>query len=152
MSGFYSNETFTFDYKKPYLIITIKKLDIKDTDLNISERVLAKFYKTKSNDKPIKFAYIFNITVFGYIDITKMKKVGNMFNRFRPLTQKQVYGSAVVIDSNFSMLIGIIQKLLDMFNNDRPVKFVTNIEDGYTFLDNLIKDPQIFSKNKLEVN
>ena len=152
MSGFYSNETFTFDYKKPYLIITIKKLDIKDTDLNISERVLAKFYKTKSNDKPIKFGYIFNITVFGYIDITKMKKVGKMFNRFRPLTQKQVYGSAVVIDNNFSMLIGIIQKLLDMFNNDRPVKFVTNIEDGYKFVDNLMKDPQIFSKNKLEVN
>ena len=39
-----------------------------------------------------------------------------------------------------------------MFNNDSPVKFVTNIEDGYKFVDNLIKDPQIFNKNKLEVN
>ena len=152
MSGFYSNETFTFDYKKPYLIITIKKLDIKDEDLNISERVLAKFYKTKSNGEPIKFGYIFNITVFGYVDISKMQKVGSMFNRFRSLTQKQVYGSAVVIDNHFSMLIGIVQKLLDMFNNDRPVKFVTNMEDGYKFVDNLMKDPQIFNKNKLQVN
>ena len=39
-----------------------------------------------------------------------------------------------------------------MFNNDRPVKFVTSIEDGYKYIDMLLKDPKIFSKNKLQVN
>ena len=139
MSGFYKNNAFVYDSQKPYLIININSFQIDDKELNTSYNVLNKFYDITSNNEKIKFSYIMIFNTFS-VNISNIKKVGRMFEKLRPKTKKQVYGTAIVINNNLKNLTGILQHFLKIFKNDNPVKFVTNVEDGKTWLSNLMKE------------
>lgn len=124
---FYKNNFLEFDYQKPILLITIKNFKATDKELQQTEMVLKKFYNMKDNGEPAKFAFIFVIEKIGLFSVPVVHKIGNIFNGTREQAQKQLYGSAVVIQSDIKKLVN---RFLRMFNNDRPVTFVDNIQEA----------------------
>ena len=46
--GFYTNNMLSFNYKAPYLIVTIYGKNIKKEEWNVTKLVLEKFYNIQS--------------------------------------------------------------------------------------------------------
>ena len=122
---FFTNDAVSLDYNKPYLIMKIKKSSFSNIEIKQFSMVLKKFYKTTEKGLPIKFGMIISFEKFGIFPIQTMQKIGKLFESLKNQSRTQLYGSAIILHPE---LRHIFNKFLNLFNNDRPICFVKNIE------------------------
>jgi hypothetical protein len=121
----------------------INKCSIKDIEVKQFGMVLKKFYKTTDKGEPIKFAMIISFEKFGLFPIPIMQKIGKIFESLKQQSQKQLYGSAIILHPE---LRHVFNKLLNLFKNDRPVSFVKDIETAKKKVNQYISESTFIAK------
>ena len=140
---FFQTDAISLDYQKPYLIMAIKKSSASDIEIKQFSLVLKKFYKTTEKGKPIKFGMIISFDHFGMFKIRTMQKIGKLFESLKSQAQTQLYGSSIILHPE---LRNIFNKFLTLFNNDRPISFVKDIETAKRNINQYINESKVVRK------
>jgi hypothetical protein len=140
---FFKTNAITLDYQKPYLIMNIKKSSASDIEIKQFSLVLKKFYKTTENGKPIKFGMIISFDRFGMFKLGTMQKIGKLFESLKSKSQTQLYGSSIILHPE---LRHIFNRFLNLFNNDRPISFVRDIQTAKHNINQYINESNVVRK------
>ena len=124
---FYKNNSVSLDYQKPYLILKVMKYSLNEIEVKQMGIVLKKFYKTLDKGKPIKFGMIIHFEKIGVFNMTVMKKIGKIFENLKESSQKQLYGSAIILNQELHYFFN---QMLKLFKNDRPISFVKDMDEA----------------------
>ena len=140
---FFKTDAISLDYQKPYLIMSIKKSSASDIEIKQFSLVLKKFYKTTEKGEPIKFGMIISFDHFGMFKIRTMQKIGKLFESLKSQSQKQLYGSSIILHPE---LRHIFNKFLKLFNNDRPISFVKDMQTAKHNINQYINQSKVVRK------
>jgi hypothetical protein len=140
---FFKTDAITLDYQKPYLIMNIKKSSASDIEIKQFSLVIKKFYKTTENGKPIKFGMIISFDHFGMFKLGTMQKIGKLFESLKYKSQTQLYGSSIILHPE---LRHIFNRFLNLFNNDRPISFVRDMQTAKHNINQYINESNVVRK------
>lgn len=125
----YRNDFIVFNFKNPYLYMSVNKSCPEGNDLEEMFKFMYKFYDENPN---LMFGKIYNLSNLGLVSVSDIHTFSKSLTKLKDKTNKQVYSSSIIIKNT------IVKTVLDMFlklyQNTRPIKVVENIKDAKIFI------------------
>ena len=127
---------FKFDKNTLYANVFAKKsLPANDQEFYDFLTYFSNFYQA-CNQIDQKFILLYDLTNLGLLKFEQYNKWTNLFKQYEDITIKCLICSSIICSN--SVIAGVINTLLKLYENQKPIKIVTTKEEAISFInDNL---------------
>tara|TARA_B100001248_G_scaffold260358_1_gene248369 strand:+ start:1743 stop:2156 length:414 start_codon:yes stop_codon:yes gene_type:complete len=128
---------FYFDKNTLYAnIIAKKSLPANDKEFDEFLTFFSNFYQA-CNQINQRFVLFYDLSELGVLKFEQYNKWTNLFKEYEQITVKCLICSSIITSN--SIIANVINTLLKLYDNKKPVKVVTTKEDAIFFINENLK-------------
>lgn len=130
----FENDFIKFDFNKTTLyanIIAKKALPANDEEFEEVLTFFTNFYQA-CNQIDQKFILYYDLTELGFLKFEQYNKFTSFFKQYEDISIKCLICSSIICSNQ--VIAGMINTLLKLYENQKPIKIVTNKEAAILFI------------------
>ena len=123
---------FDFDNNTLHAVIVAKKaMPANDDEFEEVLTFFTNFYQA-CDQIDQKFILYYDLTQLGLLKFEQYNKWTNLFKKYEDITVKCLICSSIICSN--TIIAGVINTLLKLYENKKPIKIVTSVEDAILFI------------------